>query len=55
MRAKSTPPVPDICAATPSNSTVVAPPRTLGPTTENTTDSIASTTAATSPTQYGPR
>ena len=48
------PPVPAAASCAPRMTSVVALPRTLGPTTENTTDAMASTTAATSPTRYGP-
>ena len=48
---KSMNPVPAAAACAPRMTSVVALPRTLGPTTEKSTPAIASATAATSPTR----
>lgn len=48
---KSMPPVPAAAACAPRMTSVVAPPRTFGPTTEKSTLAIASATAAMSPTR----
>ena len=48
------PPLPAADACTPRMTSVVALPRILGPTTENTTDAMARMMALTRPTRYGP-